>query len=57
LGCAVACGFTVANGVVRPDVVAAFVSLIAVGELLQVRLPGDRPAAPVAASAALGYAL
>ena len=57
LGCAVAYGFTVANGVVRPDVVAAFVSLIAVGELLQVRLPGDRPAAPVAASAALGYAL
>jgi hypothetical protein len=57
VGCAVALGFTLARGVVRLDVVAAFVALIAVGELLQVRLPGDRPAAPVAASAALGYAM
>jgi hypothetical protein len=57
LGCAVAVGSTLRNGVVRPDVALAFVSLIAVGELVQVRLPGDRPAAPVAASAALGYAL
>lgn len=56
-GCVVSLAFTLANGVVRPDVVAAFVALIAVGELLQVRLPGDRPAAPIAASAALGYAL
>ncbi|HET9188824.1 MAG TPA: HD domain-containing phosphohydrolase [Acidothermaceae bacterium] len=57
LGCVVALGFTLAHGVVRLDVAAAFVALIAVGELLQVRLPGDRPAAPIAASAALGYAL
>ncbi len=57
VGCVVALGFTLARGVVRPDVVAAFVGLIAVGELLQVRLPGDRPAAPIAASAAVGYAL
>lgn len=57
LGCAVALGFTIARGFVRPDVIAAFVPLIAIGELLQVRLPGDRPAAPIAASAALGYAL
>jgi len=57
LCCVVAFGFTLAHGVVRADVVAAFIPLIAVGELLQVRLPGDRPAAPLAASAALGYAL
>jgi hypothetical protein len=57
LGCAAALGVTLARGVVRADVVAAFVALIAVGELLQVRLPGDRLAAPIAASASLGYAL
>ncbi len=57
VGCVVASGFTLANGVVRPDVAVAFVSLIAVGELVQVRLPGDRPAAPIAASAGLGYAM
>jgi hypothetical protein len=57
VGCVVASGFTLANGGVRPDVAGAFVSLIAVGELVQVRLPGDRPAAPIAASAGLGYAM
>lgn len=57
LGCAAALVVTLVHGVVRADVAAAFVALVAVGELLQVRLPGDRPAAPIATSAALGYAL
>lgn len=53
----VAFASTFRSGFVRADVVGAFVSLIAIGELLQVRLPGDRPAAPIAAAGALGYGL
>ena len=53
-GAAVATGV---HGVVRPNVAIAFVVLIAIGELLNVRLPGDRPAAPIASAGALGYAM
>jgi hypothetical protein len=45
------------HGVVRPSVAIAFAVLIAIGELLNVRLPGDRPAAPIASAGALGYAM
>ncbi|MDQ1484770.1 MAG: hypothetical protein QOJ62_463 [Actinomycetota bacterium] len=48
---------TLADGFVRYDIAAAFVVLLAVGELLTVRLPGDRPAAPIASAGALGYAM
>lgn len=54
---AVAAGLTVAAGVVRPDVAGAFVAFIAIGELVQVRLPGDRLVAPIASAGALGYAM
>jgi hypothetical protein len=45
------------HGVVRGDVALGFALVIAIGELLHVRLPGDRPSAPVASAAALGYAM
>ena len=45
------------HGVVRPNIAIAFAVLIAIGELLNVRLPGDRPAAPIASAGALGYAM
>lgn len=45
------------HGFVRPEVAIAFAGLIAVGELLSVRLPADRPSAPIASAAALGYAM
>jgi len=45
------------DGVTRVDAALAFVALIAVGELSQVRLPGDRPVAPIALAATLGYAM
>jgi hypothetical protein len=57
IGAGAATALTLHDGVVRADVVIAFVALIALGELLQVRLPGDRPAAPISLSAAIGYAM
>ena len=48
---------TVLAGWVRPEVAVAFMALIMFGELLGVRLAGDRPAAPIASAAALGYAM
>jgi hypothetical protein len=44
-------------GWVRPEIAVAFVALVAFGELLGVRLAGDRPSAPIASAAALGYAM
>jgi hypothetical protein len=54
LGAAVA---TMLAGWVRPEVALAFIALVALGELLGVRLVGDRPSAPIASAAALGYAM
>ena len=41
----------------QPAVAAAFGVMIAVGEALRVRLPGDREAAPLGAAVALAYAV
>jgi hypothetical protein len=57
IGAAAAAVATGIHGVVRPNVAIAFAVLIAIGELLNVRLPGDRPAAPIASAGALGYAM
>ena len=43
--------------VVKPQTAIAFGSAIAIGELLRLRLPGGREAAPIATAAALAYAL
>ncbi len=51
--CVVALAF---DGVVRADIAGAYIGLVAIGELMSVRLPGDRPAAPIASAAAVGYA-
>jgi hypothetical protein len=48
---------TASHGVVQPMIALAFAALIAVGEVVRVRLPGDRELAPVGAAAALAYAL
>jgi HD domain len=56
-GSIVAAVATVMAGWVRPDIAVAFVALVAFGELLGVRLAGDRPSAPIASAAALGYAM
>ena len=45
------------DGLRRLDIAAAYVGVIAIGELMYVRLPGNRPAAPIASAGALGYAL
>ncbi len=60
LVCAAAIAATIAcirGGWTRLDAAVAFAALIAIGELLDVRLPGDRPTAPIASAAALGYAM
>ncbi|MGH8889794.1 MAG: HD-GYP domain-containing protein [Acidothermaceae bacterium] len=44
-------------GVTRLDVALSFALLIAIGDLMRVRLPGNRPAAPIALAAAIGYAM
>ncbi|HEY2831257.1 MAG TPA: HD domain-containing phosphohydrolase [Sporichthyaceae bacterium] len=41
----------------RPAVAAAFLAFIAIGELVRLRLPGDREAAPIGAAGALAYCL
>jgi hypothetical protein len=48
---------TAAVRLTDPEVAIAFGSVIAVGELLRLGLPGGREAAPVATAAALAYAL
>jgi HD domain len=48
---------TAAARLTDPQVAIAFGSLIAVGELLRLGLPGGREAAPIATAAALAYAL
>jgi HD domain len=48
---------TAAVQLTDPEVAIAFGSVIAVGELLRLGLPGGREAAPVATAAALAYAL
>jgi hypothetical protein len=57
LGSIAAVVVTMVEGWVRRDVAAAFVALIVLGELLGVRLVGDRPSAPIASAAAIGYAM
>lgn len=41
----------------RPVVALAFLAFIAIGELVRLRLPGDREAAPLGAAGALAYCL
>ena len=48
---------TAVAGVVQVGDAVAFGSLVALGELLRITLPGNREAAPIAAAGALGYAL
>jgi hypothetical protein len=48
---------TASRGVVQPMTALAFAGLIVVGEIVRVRLPGDRELAPVGVAAALAYAL
>jgi hypothetical protein len=45
------------TGVVQVGVAVAFGSLVALGELLRITLPGNRESAPIASGGALGYAL
>ncbi len=47
---------TARHGVVRFDVALAFAGVIAVGQFAPVRLPGDRPVAPLGTAVAIGYA-
>jgi HD domain len=48
---------TAAGPLTDPQVAIAFGSVIAIGELLRLGLPGGREAAPIASAAALAYAL
>ena len=48
---------TAAAGVQQQQIAWAFVSLIAIGHLVSVNLPGGRTAAPLGAAGALAYAL
>jgi hypothetical protein len=48
---------TAAERLTDPQVAIAFGSVIAIGELLRLGLPGGREAAPIATAAALAYAL
>ena len=48
---------TAASGIVQVGDAVAFGSLVALGELLRITLPGNRESAPIAAGGALGYAL
>jgi hypothetical protein len=45
------------SGMVQVGDALAFGSLVALGELLRITLPGNRESAPIAAGGALGYAL
>jgi len=48
---------TAVVGIVQVGDAVAFGSLVALGELLRITLPGNRESAPIAAAGALGYAL
>lgn len=48
---------TAVAGIVQAGDAVAFGSLVALGELLRITLPGNRESAPIAAAGALGYAL
>ena len=48
---------TATVGIVQVSDAVAFGSLVALGELLRITLPGNREAAPIATGGALGYAL
>jgi hypothetical protein len=48
---------TASRHVQQPDIAAAFLALIVVGEVVRIRLPGDREVAPLGAAGALAYAL
>jgi HD domain-containing protein len=45
------------TGIKQPGDAVAFGSLVALGELLRITLPGNRESAPIASAGALGYAL
>jgi hypothetical protein len=47
----------VAGGLTRPGAALAFGMFVAMGELVRLRLPGEREAAPIGAAAALAYCL
>src|SRR5947209_2700534 len=48
---------TTTVGIVQAGDAVAFGSLVALGELLRITLPGNRESAPIASAGALGYAL
>ncbi len=48
---------TIQEGVRYPTAALAFGALIVIGEVLRIRLPGERDAAPIGTAAALAYAL
>jgi HD domain len=48
---------TAVVGIVQAGDAVAFGTLVALGELLRITLPGNRESAPIAAAGALGYAL
>ena len=48
---------TASRHVQQPGIAAAFLALIVVGEIVRIRLPGDREVAPLGAAGALAYAL
>jgi hypothetical protein len=48
---------TASRGLIQPVSALAFAALIVIGEIVRVRLPGDRELAPVGVAAALAYAL
>jgi hypothetical protein len=57
VGAVVALIVTLLHGVERLDVAVLFIGFGAVGELMHVRLPGGRPAYPIASATAIGYAM
>ena len=57
LGCVAAFAASLYDGIVRLDIAALFAVFVVLGELMPVRLPGNRPAAPISMAAALGYAM
>jgi HD domain len=48
---------TASDHVQQPRIAAAFLALVAVGEVVRLRLPGDRETAPLGAAGILAYAL
>jgi hypothetical protein len=57
LGCVASVAAVAIHRPDRPAVALAFGAMIAVGEAMRVRLPGDREAAPLGAAVALAYAV